>query len=104
MENIIEQMFRRCYRDECFEQAIGVALDTRRIDKVEEVGVTAIQAGKAEILGYTFNLCQTARNITPREFRLAVIAVLVKLYGTLPLPDYSNVCFGLQYLNRYYYT
>ena len=23
MENIIEQMFQRCYRDHCFEQAIG---------------------------------------------------------------------------------
>lgn len=23
MENIIEQMFQRCYRDSCFEQAIG---------------------------------------------------------------------------------
>ena len=34
METIIEQMFQRCYRDKCFEQAIGIALDTHRIDKV----------------------------------------------------------------------
>jgi hypothetical protein len=31
---------------------------------------------------------------------LAVIEVLVEQYATLPNPDYSNVCFGLQYLNR----
>ena len=117
MENIIEQMFVRCYRDACFEQAVGVALDTRRIDKVgtcgavwcgvarvvcgvhaprcsrppwdsplplspsprtapqvEEVCTTAIAAGRSDILGYTFNLCQSARNIRPREFRLEVIA------------------------------
>jgi hypothetical protein len=37
MEAVIEQMFLRCYRDHCYEQAIGVALDTKRIDKVEEV-------------------------------------------------------------------
>lgn len=100
MENIVEQMFQRCYRDLCFEQAIGVALDTRRIDKVEEVVATSLKAGKNHILGYIFNLCQNARNITPREFRLSVIEVLVKYYGTLAVPDYSNVCFGLQYLNR----
>ena len=35
-----------------------------------------------------------------REFRLEVISVLVNQYGTLAQPDYSNVCFGLQYLNR----
>lgn len=100
MENIIEQMFQRCYRDNCFEQAIGIALDTKRIDKVEESCSKAIIAGKVAILGYAFNLCQSARNITPREFRLSVIEVLVKHYGTLAVPDYSNVCFGLQYLNR----
>jgi 26S proteasome regulatory subunit N2 len=93
-------MFQRCYRDHCFEQAIGVALDTRRIDKVEEVVATSLKVGKETILGYVFNLCQNARNITPREFRLSVIEVLVKHYGTLATPDYSNVCFGLQYLNR----
>ena len=100
MEHIVEQMFQRCYRDHCFEQAIGVALDTRRIDKVEEVVMTALKAGKEQILGYVFSLCQNARNITPRDFRLSVIEVLVKHYGTLAVPDYANVCFGLQYLNR----
>eukprot|EP01032_Pedospumella_encystans_P003735 gene3735-4415_t len=100
MENIVEQMFQRCYRDLCFEQAIGVALDTRRIDKVEEVVASSLKAGREHILGYVFDLCQNARNITPREFRLSVIEVLVKYYGTLAVPDYSNVCFGLQYLNK----
>jgi 26S proteasome regulatory subunit N2 len=28
MENIIEQMFKRCYNDGCFEQAVGIALGT----------------------------------------------------------------------------
>lgn len=100
MENIIEQMFQRCYRDYCFEQAIGISIDTRRIDKVEEVIANAILANRNHILSYTFTLCQNARNITPREFRLAVIEVLVKYYGTLATPDYSNVCYGLQYLNK----
>jgi 26S proteasome regulatory subunit N2 len=100
MEAIIEQMFQRCYRDGCFEQAIGIALDTRRIDKLDEVCQKAITAGREAILEYTFQLCQGARNVPNRVFRLQVIAVLVKFYGTLPAPDYRNVCFGLQYLNR----
>ena len=49
-----------------------MALDTRRIDKVEEVCTAAINAGRSDLLGYTFNLCQSARNIRPREFRLEV--------------------------------
>lgn len=100
MEAIIEQMFLRCYADGCFEQAMGVALDTHRLDKVREIGSKAIEQGRPTILNYAFHICQSARNITPREFRLAVIDVLVELYGTLPHPDYANVCFGLQYLDR----
>ena len=100
MENIVEHMYLRCYRDHCYEQAIGIALDTLRIDKVEEVCRTAIAARRESILSYTFDLCQSGRSITLREFRLSVIDVLVKIYATLPDPDYSNVCFGLQYLDR----
>lgn len=100
MESIIEKLFLRCCNDNCYEQAVGVALDTRRIDKLEEVCMKAIAADKESILGYTFNLCQGARNISSRDFRLAVIDVLVKLYGTLADPDYTNVCFALQYLDR----
>lgn len=100
MEDIVELSFQRCYRDQCFEQAIGVALDTYRIDKVEEVIAKAIAKGRETILGYTFQLCQSARKITPRDFRLSVIQALVKAYGQLSIPDYSNVVYGLLYLNQ----
>jgi 26S proteasome regulatory subunit N2 len=100
MLSIIEQMYQRCYRHKCFDQAIGIALDTRKIDKVEEVCQIALNQGFDNVLSYTFALCQGAKHIKSRDFRLTVIAVLVKYYGTLPEPDYSNVCFGLQYLNR----
>ena len=73
MEDIVEQMFLRCYRDECYEQAIGIALDTLRIDKVEEACRKAIEVSALSILSYTFDLCQSSRNITLREFRLSVI-------------------------------
>lgn len=100
MENIVEQMFQRCYRDDCFEQAMGVAIDTRRLDKIEEVCTLALAANKENILGYTFNLCQGGRTITSRDFRLHVIAMLVRFYESLADPDYTNMCLGLQYLNQ----
>jgi 26S proteasome regulatory subunit N2 len=68
--------------------------------QVEEVCRTALAADRGNILAYTFDLCQGSRSITLREFRLAVIDVLVGIYRSLPEPDYANVCFGLQSLNR----
>ena len=62
---------------------VGIALDTRRIDKVEEVCNVAIKAGKSDLLGYTFNLCQSARNIRPRYVRTYSSALCIVLCGVL---------------------
>ena len=58
----------------------GIALDTRRIDKVEEVCTVAIKAGKSDLLGYTFNLCQSARNIRPRYVRQHVLYAIFSVF------------------------
>ena len=100
IENILEQMFQRCYNDNCYEQAIGIALDTRRLDKVEETISYALNSKYEKILSYTYDLCQGARNISSREFRMNVMDILVKSYMKLTEYDYANMCYGLQYLNR----
>jgi len=56
MEGVINKMFDRCYQDHQFNQAIGVALESRRLDKVRE----AIEKSKdvEDKLGYTFTIAQ----------------------------------------------
>ena len=93
-------MFKRCYNDLCYEQAIGIAIDTLRIDKIYEICTLAISNNYTSILNYTFEICQYTRSIISREFRLNVIKILVDLYYTLPIPDYTNICYALQYLNK----
>ena len=36
MEIVIEKMFARCFTDKRYKQAIGIALESRRLDKVQE--------------------------------------------------------------------
>lgn len=107
MTDIMEQLFKRCYADGCFEQAMGIALDAHRLDKVEEVCRAALAVGGGNndsdnnIIAYTFDVCLGARNIVSREFRLATISILVKLCKTaLTSPDYPTMCFGHQLLNQ----
>lgn len=55
MEILINKMFDRCFQDKKFKQAIGVALEARRLDKVKE----AIELSGEEMeenLGYTFQM------------------------------------------------
>ena len=54
MEAIVNKKFDQCFNEGKFKQAIGVALETRRCDKVQE----AIEKSEnpEEMLGYTFTL------------------------------------------------
>jgi len=54
MEGVITKMFERCYQDQQFNQAIGVALESRRLDKVRE----AIEKSRdiEDKLSYTFTI------------------------------------------------
>lgn len=96
MAGIVERMFERCYADGEYTQAMGIALEARRLDKVQE---TIQHAGdKPAILRYTFDVCQTL--VTSRDTRLKVLAILVTMHRQLPEPDYVAVCQCLQFLGE----
>lgn len=77
MEGVINRMFDRCYEDNQFNQAIGVALESRRLDKVRE----AIEKSNdiEEKLSYTFTIAQ---NIVRgnKQFRTDILRLLLLIY------------------------
>lgn len=76
LENIVNKMFERCFADQEWDQAIGLALEARRLDVVER----AIQeSGAIEAkLDYTYKITEDI--IDSKEFRSAVLKMLVELY------------------------
>ncbi|KAF0686226.1 Aste57867_21931 [Aphanomyces stellatus] len=96
MQIIVEQMFDRCFAAGTFKQALGVALEARRLDKVEE----SIRRSPdvSATLAYTFEVCRTT--VTNRDFRLEVLRVLVQIYRSLPVQEHSNICQCLQILDQ----
>ncbi|CAM9505548.1 unnamed protein product, partial [Discosporangium mesarthrocarpum] len=96
MEGIVERMFQRCYADGEYTQAMGIALEAKRLDKVKE---TIQQASdKPAILSYTFTVCQTL--VTSRDTRLKVLAILVEMHRAFPDTDFVAVCQCLQFLEE----
>lgn len=57
MEIVIDKMFDRCFADKKFKHVIGIALESRRLDKVKE-SIELSGDAMEENLGYTFNLAQ----------------------------------------------
>ncbi|AQK46011.1 26S proteasome non-ATPase regulatory subunit 1 homolog B [Zea mays] len=96
LEAIVERMLEKCIFDGKYQQAMGMAVECRRLDKLEEaiVGCDNIQGA----LSYCINLSH--QYVNHREYRFEVLRCLVKIYQTLPNPDYLSICQCLMFLGE----
>ena len=93
---IVERMLDKCMQDGKFQQAVGIALECRRLDKLEEA-ISRSENAPA-MLSYCLRLSQTFVN--RREFRHEVLRLLVKNYQALQQPDYLSICQCLMFLDN----
>ncbi|CAO3669707.1 unnamed protein product [Umbelopsis vinacea] len=94
LQNIVERMFQRCIDDGEYKQAIGIALESKRLDVVEDV----ISKGNPhELLSFVIEVSMTL--VQNLQFRNEVLRLLVKLYLNLEEPDYVSVSQCLVHLN-----
>lgn len=88
LEAIVERMLEKCVLDGRYQQAMGMAVECRRMDKLEVEIVRCDNVHGA--LSYCINLSH--QYVNHREHRCEVLRYLVKLYQTLPNPDYLSFC------------
>ncbi|KNC97437.1 proteasome regulatory particle base subunit RPN2 [Spizellomyces punctatus DAOM BR117] len=94
LEDIVQRMFQRCYDDGEYKQAIGIALETNRLDVLEE---TVLKGDAQALLSYLLDAAMTI--VQNLHFRNEVLRLLVKLYRNLPEPDYISISQCLLHLN-----
>ena len=66
LESIIEDLFIRCFAEGTVEQAVGIAIDSRRLDKLKEAILKSIDLYSS--LKTTYELAQ--KTIKNKAFRL----------------------------------
>lgn len=96
LEAIVERMLDKCILDGRYQQAIGMAIECRRLDKLEEA-ITRSDNIHAT-LSYCINISHSYVNL--REYRREVLRLLVKVYQKLPSPDYLSICQCLMLLDE----
>ncbi|XP_966419.1 26S proteasome non-ATPase regulatory subunit 1 [Tribolium castaneum] len=94
LEAIVNRMFQRCLDDGQYKQAMGLALETRRMD-IFEASITQSD-DMCNMLIYAFQVAMSL--IQNRGFRNTVLRSLVGLYRNLSIPDYVNMCQCLIFL------
>ncbi|XP_014235515.1 26S proteasome non-ATPase regulatory subunit 1 [Trichogramma pretiosum] len=95
LEIIVNRMFQRCFDDNQYRQALGLALETRRMDMFESAIMLSDDVG--EMLSYAFQVVMSL--IQSRSFRNSVLRCLIKLYKNLGTPDYVSMCQCLIFLD-----
>eukprot|EP00298_Acanthocystis_sp_HF-20_P013309 c20292_g1_i1.p1 GENE.c20292_g1_i1~~c20292_g1_i1.p1 ORF type:complete len:994 (-),score=429.46 c20292_g1_i1:12-2993(-) len=96
LESIVDRMFERCFTTGKFKQALGIALESQRLDVVKSS--IAESKNVEEMLEYCFKTC--TKLIRSRKFRQEVLSVLVDLHLTLPQLNYLRVSQCYLLLNR----
>ncbi|KEG04733.1 26S proteasome regulatory subunit RPN2, putative [Plasmodium vinckei vinckei] len=101
MEIFVDDMLEICIKNNSIKEALGVALDARRLDKVEYIILNA--PNKLEILQHSIS---NERHInTTKKFRDDFFKLLVKIYLSMNEEEikyeYVNLCECLFYINDY---
>ncbi|PON72923.1 26S proteasome regulatory complex, non-ATPase subcomplex, Rpn2/Psmd1 subunit [Trema orientale] len=96
LEAIVERMLNKCILDGKYQQAMGIAIECRRLDKLEEAITKSDNVHGT--LSYCINVSHSFVNL--REYRQEVLRLLVKVYQKLPSPDYLSICQCLMFLGE----
>ncbi|CAI0380333.1 unnamed protein product [Linum tenue] len=96
LEAIVERMLDKCIADGKYQQAMGIAIECRRLDKLEEA-IT-----RSDNVHGTLSYCIGVSHsfINRREYRCEVLRLLVNVYQKLPSPDYLSICQCLMFLDE----
>ena len=94
-EAIVNKMFERCFSDKQWKQALGVAVETRRMDMFRRAILESDDINA--MLSYAFRVAMNL--IQNRSYRAELLRCLVDLYMGLERPDYVQMCQCLIFLD-----
>ena len=93
--SVIESMFERCISQGEYKQAIGIAIESRRLDIVKRV----IDASGRDATLLNYILTCSNRVIVNKSFRTELLSELIELYRLQSKIDYLHMCICLQQLD-----
>jgi len=100
MEAIVDRKFEQCFGEGKFKQAIGIALETKRIDMVR--ASIERSSNPEAMLGYAFTLA--TETIKSKDFRTEILNVILDVYESRPEGgkdhDYYKIAKCQFHLNR----
>jgi len=99
LEAIVDRMFDRCFQHGQYRQALGIAIETRRLDVFERAVTEGLPDNQVcDMLSYAFRVVMNL--IQKRDYRCQLLQTLVRLYRSLKTPDYVQMVQCLIFLDE----
>ncbi|WFD38391.1 proteasome regulatory particle base subunit [Malassezia japonica] len=95
LESIVNNMLQRCIAAGEYRQALGIALETHRLDVIENVFNSTHDA---QLLSYVLEVVMGVSHAP--QVRKDVLLLLVKLFQSLAQPDFFSIAQCYVYLNE----
>ena len=92
---IVDRMFGLCLSDNHYKQAIGISIETKRLDIFEKAIVES--DNQTATLDYAYKIIMGL--VENRHYRNELLQILVKLYKSFAIPDYVNITQCLIFLD-----
>ncbi|CAH7676109.1 26S proteasome non-ATPase regulatory subunit 1 [Phakopsora pachyrhizi] len=97
MTNIVERMFSRCIETGEYRQALGIALESRRLDIIQLIA-SRYSSEDDDLLGYLMDA--SLNSVTNISFRNELLRLSVRLLGSQKNgPDYFSIAKCYVYLD-----
>jgi len=99
LEAIVDRMFDKCFQHGQYRQALGIAIETRRLDIFERAVTEGLPDDQVcDMLSYAFRVVMSL--IQKRDYRSQLLNTLVRLYRSLKTPDYVQMVQCLIFLDE----
>lgn len=87
LEAIVNRVLERCFEDKQLHQALGLGMETRRLDVIER----AVRASKDAAGTIAYCVDTAMRVVSSREWRRQILSRIVEIHKSLPNPNYVDV-------------
>lgn len=111
LNDIINQLFERCYREGRYRQVVGIAVEARKLDVLRRTILRASEDEKREnkaadtdsigrgeeLMEYVLEICMDV--VQEHGLRNELLRLILDLLHEIPSPDYFSIARCIVYLN-----
>lgn len=101
-------MFAKCLREKTYKSALGIAVESRRTDKIKEILGYSEESVRGGLVNYLYEVCIKSLGSHSRTYKAEILELLIEFYvqkkvvnSGLSANEYINLAQSYHTLGKY---